>query len=268
MDDLSYVDLAAMRHLTAGLSFDVEGCAGVLDHALVSLNETTGFPDQMCAWVRAGAFASGSGPYVGLPRIVIDVTETTDAKGGQAYFAMVLRSHEPESAPVVHLSMRSPTLDIPIRVEVPLRALLLGGPSLQGAYTLYLHALITDRGDDYLYYGITRRGWSIRFNEHTRAAVAQKSKRLLAKTLDDLIRARVAERMGVVDSKPKLAGLVTALCSVGMTRADALFHEERMVEKYSLASKHPFGLNMIPGGEAGIAQAQRFRTRRAPSARA
>lgn len=256
---LRYLDLEALRQLTAGLSFTLVRCAEVLDDALCSLNDTTGLIDKLIAWIEAGAFESGPGPYVDQPRIIVDVTETANADGQHGYFALVLRkSDEKESAPVVFLSMHSPVLDIPMRVELPLRALLKGNPPIKDTYTLYLHALMTDRGDVFTYYGITKRGWSIRFDEHTRAAVAQKSKRLLARTLNELIEARVAERMGVIDPRPKLAGIVTAVCGIGMERAMAVAAEERMVEKYSLAAKHPFGLNMIPGGEAGIRHARRF----------
>jgi hypothetical protein len=61
--ELRYVDLAAMRHLTTGLTFDIDRCARVLDHALVGLNEQTRLPDQLLVWIRAGAFAAG--PYDG-----------------------------------------------------------------------------------------------------------------------------------------------------------------------------------------------------------
>jgi hypothetical protein len=43
-----------------------------------------------------------------------------------------------------------------------------------------------------------------------------------------------------------------------MSREAALAAEERMVDKYSLASKHPYGLNMIPGGLAGVSHIRRF----------
>ena len=260
---LRFVDIDAMRHLTTGLTFNLRRCAEVLDEALRSLDAKTGFPDRMRAWIVAGGFESGPGPYEGQPRIIVDVTERLNADGQHGYFALVLqKGDETESAPVVFLSMHSPILDIPMRVEVPLRALLKGNPPILGTYTLYLHALLTDRGDSYTYYGITKRGWSLRFHEHTRAAVAQKSQRLLARTLNDLIEARVAERMGRPDDRARLAGLVTAICGVGMTRDMALEAEERMVEKYSLATKHPLGLNMIPGGMAGIAHVRRFAKKR------
>lgn len=267
-DMLRYVDIDAMRHLTIGLTFDLRRCAEVLDQALIGLNDKTRLSDQMCAWIRDGAFKVRPGPYEGQPRIIIDVTQTVDRHGQHGYFATVLqKTDEKESAPVVFLTMHSPVLDIPMRVEVPLRALLVGNPLINGTYTLYLHALLTDREDTFLYYGITKRGWSIRFNEHTRAAVAHKSQRLLARTLNDLIEARIAERMGRVDTRPKLAGLVTALCSTGLTWETALKAEERMVDKYSLATKHPLGLNMIPGGRAGIARARELARKRRESPR-
>lgn len=255
-----FVDLAAMRYLMAGLTFNLPRCAEVLDHALTGLNDINGFPDRMCAWIRGGAFSGGTPPYEASARIIIDVTETLQSDGQHGYFAVVLqKKDEKENAPVVFLSMHSPSLDIPVRVEVPLRALLVGNPPIEGTHTLYLHALLADSGQDFVYYGITKRGWNLRFHEHTRAAVAQKSQRLLARTLNDLIEARAAELRGRADARPKLAGIITALCSTGMTREMALEAEERMVEKYSLASKHPLGLNMIPGGNAGIA---RFKKRR------
>ena len=258
-EELIYVDLHALSHLTKGLTFDRRRSAEVLDHALVGLNHQTGFPDRMLAWIGSGGLAQGAGPVDIQGRIIVDVTQTTNAQGENALFTTVLRkSDERESAPVVFFSLHSPTLDIPMRAEVPLRAVMRGNPPLAGSYTLYVHALITRRDETYVYYGITKRGWGIRFNEHTRAAVAQKSKRLLARTLNDLIDARVAERSGIKDNRPKLAGIISSVCGVGMSREGALDAEERMVEKYSLASKHLFGLNMIPGGLAGLKQARHF----------
>ncbi|QFU32338.1 hypothetical protein [Brevundimonas sp. Bb-A] len=257
---LKYVDVSALRSLMQGLTFDVENCAGVLDHALVGLNARNGFPDRMCDWVRAGGLAAGPGPFVSQKRTIIRLTETLNQAGQSTYMALVLSAREAESAPLVSLVMHSPTLDVPMVVQLPLRAVLKGSPSLEGAYTVYLHTLLTDRGEAWLYYGITRRGWSLRFHEHTRAAVARKSKRLLARTLDELIDARVAELSGRPDERPRLAGIVTSLCSTGLTEEAALETEEYLVAKYSLASLHPYGLNMIPGGRAGIGLARREST--------
>lgn len=83
---------------------------------------------------------------------------------------------------------------------------------------------------------------------------------MLARTLDELIDARVAELSGRPDERPRLAGIVTSLCSTGLTEEAALETEEYLVAKYSLASLHPYGLNMIPGGRAGIGLARREST--------
>jgi hypothetical protein len=88
---LPYVDLAAMRHLTTGLTFDFDQCTPVLDHALRGLNEQTRIPDQLIAWIRAGAFAAGPCPYDRRGRIIIDVQQTVNTEGQHGYFATVPR---------------------------------------------------------------------------------------------------------------------------------------------------------------------------------
>lgn len=260
-EGLHYVDVPSLRYLTHGLTFDASRCAEVLDSTLVDLNRINGFPDQMSAWIRAGGLAAAPGPYEGGKRIVIEVHETQDLQGQRMQMALAKSVDEPQRAPVVFLEMHSSTLDIPMRVEIPLWVLMKGGPPLERTYTVYVHALLTDEGQAWVYYGITRRGWSIRFHEHTRAAVATRSQRLLAKTLDALIDARAAQLSGAADGRPALAGIVTSICSVGLSQKAALESEEYLVDKYSLAGKHPFGLNMIPGGQAGLPHAQRFRRR-------
>lgn len=257
---LRFVDPVALVHLSRGLTFDALRCAEVIDHALGSLEEDTGYVGKLSAWIATGALASGPCPLFPNGRIIVDVTETANTSGKRAHFATILK-HEPEAgiAPVVFLSMVSPTLDIAMRVEIPLRSVLRGNAPLEGKYTVYLHVLRTNKGDDYLYYGITKRGWNLRFHEHTLAAVAKPAKRLFARTMNDLIAARVAERSGVVDQRPKLVGLITSICAVGLNRQEAMETEEYLVDKYSLAAKHRLGLNMIPGGAAGVRHARRFR---------
>src|SRR4051812_33286627 len=88
--ELRYVDLAAMQHLTTGLTFDIDRCAEVLDHALGGLNEQTRLPDQLLVWIRAGAFAAGPYPHDHKGRIIVDVTQTMNSSGERGYFATVL----------------------------------------------------------------------------------------------------------------------------------------------------------------------------------
>lgn len=259
MPKLAYIDLAAFKHLVRGLTFDTDRITEVMDEVLVTLNKQTGLPDCMRTWIENGAGAHGPCPLDPEGRVIVDIVQTTIEKGEQLHLATLLRKvDERHMAPVVFVRMHSPLLDIPMRVELPLRAVMMGNPPLAGTYTVYLHALMTDRGETYTYYGITKRGWGLRFHEHTRAAVAQKSQRLLARTFNALIEARADELYGLPDDRPRLAGIVTAVLGTGMSREAALDAEEGLIDTYSLASKHPYGLNMIPGGLAGLKRARRF----------
>ena len=250
---LKYVRLPAFYHLTEGLTFDIARCAEVLDAALVSLNATTKIPDEIIAWNRRGGLSSGRLKLESDGRIAIEVAERFSPQHGKLYSATVIRNKsETEAAPVVLLRTQSLALDIPMRIEIPLRALLRGGPDLEGKYVVYLHVLFSDDGNEYVYYGITKRGWNSRFSEHMKAALGQQQARLFPKKIADLIDARVAQLAGRNDARPKLDGVINALCAVGVDKDMATDIEEYLVDKYSLASKHPRGLNMIPGGREGI----------------
>jgi hypothetical protein len=112
-----------------------------------------------------------------------------------------------------------------MRIEIPLRALLRGGPDLEGKYVCT-------------------------FCFQTTAGTQQAL--MFPKKIADLINARVAQLAGRNDARPKLDGVINALCAVGVDEDMAKDIEEYLVDKYSLASKHPKGLNMIPGGREGI----------------
>ena len=250
---LHYVSLRNMHHLMEGLSFRISECADVLDHALVKLNDSNGVPDRILEWNARGG---GSWRPLTLPiegRLVVEITERYGRERGRMVIANCIENKtEKEKAPLAIFSMQSLSLDIPMRLELPLRALIKGGQDFANTYCVYLHALVSDDGKDYVYYGITKRGWNARFMEHTKAAVADGSQRLFPKTFAALIDARAAEISGCPDQRPKLMGMITAACALGLTQDQALDTEEYLVDKYSLASKHPNGLNMIPGGREGI----------------
>jgi hypothetical protein len=154
--------------------------------------------------------------------------------------------------------MHSPTLDIPMRVEIPLRALIKGCPSLDGTYSVYLHALLCDDKREFVYYGITKRGWNSRFTEHLESALRDESRRLFPAKLKELLSARAQHLRGENRTNPMLTGFVSAICAVGLNVDSAMDAEEYLVDKYSLSSKHPNGLNMIPGGREGIRALRRL----------
>jgi len=258
---LHFVDVTALMHLSHGLTINPMRSAEVLDDALIAFDKDTGYISSVQQWVRGGGLHNGACPTRPAGRIVADVTETMNAERKVLHFAAIQNvEKEAGIAPVVFLNMVSPTLEIPMRVEVPMRAVLKGNAPLHEMYTVYLHVLLTSEGKELVYYGMTKRGWSLRFHEHTRSAMANKSRRLFARTFRELITARAEELYSVADGRPTLRGLITTICATGLSHREALDVEEAMVDKYSLASKHPNGLNMIPGGAAGLRRAERFKS--------
>lgn len=250
---LKYVSLPNLYYLMEGLTFNVPNCAGVLDSTLIEFNKQTGIPDKIYNWNRRSSAARGRLVFPERGRIIADITEVYSREKGIIHLAKIMEAKiDGEPSPAAFFSTQSLALDIPMRVEVPLRAVIKGGESLRGSYVVYLHALLTEGKEDFVYYGITKRGWSKRFNEHVADAVQNKSRRLFSQKLSELIDARVDELKGAVANAPKLAGIVTAICAVGLNEDAAMDTEEYLVEKYSLSSKHSKGLNMIPGGREGI----------------
>ncbi|WP_420904118.1 hypothetical protein [Candidatus Magnetaquiglobus chichijimensis] len=253
-EKLKFVDLSSMYHLTDGLTLKVSRCAEVLDSSLVELNKIKSIPSSIVKWNQRGM---NPALFPSLPidgRLIIEVTQTYSVDTGKIFYActVINKKDETQSAPIVFFIMRSLALDIPIRLEIPLRALLKGGRSLSGTYSVYLHGLFANNGEEFVYYGITKRGWNKRFMEHVTASTRDQSKRLFPRKLGDLIAARAAELNNISDSRPKLSGIITVLCAVGLSEDQAMDTEEYLVDKYSLSSKHGKGLNMIPGGYEGL----------------
>lgn len=87
------------------------------------------------------------------------------------------------------------------------------------------------------YVGITSRTWQKRAEEHQRAA--RRGSMLL-------FHRGLREELFAVNAHEHI------VLRAGLTRAQALRIEEVEVEKRTLREVHPNGLNMIPGGEAGL----------------
>jgi hypothetical protein len=255
---LKYVDLPNMTYLTQGLTFNVQRCAEVLDASLVGLNEKTRIPDFIFSWNGQNPSTRAPLAFPDRGRIILEICQLL-TKQGPLFCASVLEAtNEKETAPVVHLKMHSPTLDIPMRVEIPLRALVNGGPRLEGTYSVYLHALFSEDGQEFVYYGVTKRGWNNRFTEHLKSALGEESRRLFPARLKELVSSRAEHIRGENRTKPMLTGVVSSICAVGLNEDSAMDAEEYLVDKFSLSSKHPNGLNMIPGGREGIRALRRL----------
>lgn len=125
---LQYVDLAGMHHLMDGLTFKVSRCAEVLDAALVELNLKTGVPKKIIDWNQRGSDLLKPPPLPLDGRLIVTVEQSYSEAKGMMFMSkvQVQKDERKEIAPVVFFEMRSLALNIPMRTEVPLRALVKG----------------------------------------------------------------------------------------------------------------------------------------------
>lgn len=246
-----FLKLANLHYFMQGLTFDVSRCAEVLDGALIALNKQTRIPQQIVDWNQTDPAKRRPLEIPGYGSFRMVVEQFNHPAKGMLYLARgeEARNEVPQSFRVF-LTMHSPTLDVPMRVELPLRAVLKGCIRLQGTHLVYVHALLADDRTEHVYYGYTGRGWNLRLGEHVKSAFAE-DPRLFGQKLSTLVDARVRQMLGEPNSSPALAGMISSICAAGLSLDAALDIEEYLVDKYSLCGRHPRGLNMIPGGKEG-----------------
>jgi hypothetical protein len=144
---LEYVSLPNMHHLLEGLTFKVTHCAEVLDCALIGFNKKTGIPNRILRWNKRGGNAHGPLSLPGHGRIIVEIAERLDRDGQRLSTSLILeKKDENEKAPIALFMMQSPVLNVPMRVEVPLRALIKGAPKLKGTYSSRLGHHGPERG--------------------------------------------------------------------------------------------------------------------------
>lgn len=125
-------------------------------------------------------------------------------------------------------------------VSAPLGMLLKKvSPDVTGMFQVYSHQFVTDENGESLptdlsYIGVTRRGWRTRWSEHVNAATRGSHYRF---------HAAIREHGECQTMRHSIIGCFK-------TEAEAMTLEESMVGFETL---HPLGLNMIPGGYAGMA---------------
>jgi hypothetical protein len=130
--DIKYVCLPDMQYLMSGLSLNLQRCADVLDVVLTAFNEKTGIPKQIVTWNAKGGNANEPLSFPDRGRFIIDLTQSMRPDKQTLWTATLLeKKDEKERAPVLFISMHSPSLDIPMRLEIPLRAVIKGGPALR-----------------------------------------------------------------------------------------------------------------------------------------
>jgi len=97
-----------------------------------------------------------------------------------------------------------------------------------------------------LYIGITKRTWQHRYRQHCNDS---------GRGSNLLFHRALRGEMG------KISVIEHVVERAGFTEAQAMKFEEKEVEKRSLHSLHHHGLNMIPGGYAGLKYVRHFATR-------
>ena len=120
---------------------------------------------------------------------------------------------------------------------VPLQFLIKGSRKARGGYSVYI-SRIREIGNTYLYVGLTSRKPVTRFVEHFKKAKSGSSLLHAAKLRENLNQG--------IDTTIDLEVVAS-----GLSEDEANALEEKLVDLHSLAGKHEFGLNMIPGGKAG-----------------
>lgn len=235
------------RYLCKGLTLDSNDM-NVIDQALIKLNVQDNLVDQIVIQNQNNGLESTL--EITGPQIIISCDKyQVSGKSLSTAIAMISKDSE-DLPPMLHINMHSPTLNIPQRIEIPLRYLLNGAPPLDRTYMVYLHALEINHCKKFVYYGITKRGWMKRFNEHVKLAIKGQSQRKFPNLLGESMRSRINELLvNDVDSNSVkdriLTGSHHVVCAAGRTKRNALEIEKFLIDKRSLSV--PEGLNMISG---------------------
>lgn len=117
------------------------------------------------------------------------------------------------------------------QIEVPLNSMLKGYPNVQGQHVLYCHSFQTEV--PLAYVGISKRRWFERLSQHITSAKSGSP---------------YLFHRAIVEHQEKTMMHKVFLC--GISSETAMKYEEEFVGSLSL---YPLGLNMIPGGKAGMA---------------
>jgi hypothetical protein len=139
-------------------------------------------------------------------------------------------------------------------VSVPLQCVLKHWGNAESGYMIYEHNISAmdhaiPQFKAISYIGLTSRNWQTRYKEHQRDALTG-SELLFHTSLAAIINKDGINQIGMGPFEIVRSGtcLISELQYVNLTYEEAMQIEERMVEN----TLHPLGLNMIPGGFAGM----------------
>lgn len=231
---INFLHVQNFQHLT-GLDYSI---AIVVDQILGEVNDSyNGGIEEICK-----ALTQDGGEITSLPSgftIFVHFSDNFSKVGFRCDTVYV------ECAPELRAISTPITLAIVIQgatqreaVTFPLPVVLRTFEDVCGRFQVYRHSYLRDEdGKDIVgakYTGVTKRGWRARWKEHLRAAESGSRYRF----------------HGAIRHWDKRASLISReIVGVGLSEADAMRIEEADVAHDSL---FPAGLNMIPGGYAGI----------------
>ena len=243
--NLEVINEENFRYLCQGLTLDLHDMQ-VIDQVLLGLNSQNGLVSKIITHNEiqgSESILDNDGP-----QIIVDCDKCRISGKPLTIATVLMKKDSIGLPPMLHINLHSPTLDIPQRIEIPLRYILNGMEPLEGTYMVYLHALQMNNKETFIYYGVTKRGWMKRFNEHTRLAVKGKLHRKFPKLLGESIESRIYELLHGADSNSVnniLTGSHHVVCAAGRTKQNAFEIEKCLIHKRSLSVTE--GLNMISG---------------------
>lgn len=235
-----------------------EGCIT----RLIQINKKSRFSAK--SW---GRLAGGKEVDLGITYRFINFDEQDDYskyfysydawKHGTPQAPMLMLSFDRNSgSPPVETLENSPGTYVISRrvVSVPLQCVLKHWGNAESGYMIYEHNLsamdhAVPQFKSISYIGLTSRNWQTRYKEHQRDALTG-SELLFHTSLATVINKDGISQIGMGPFEMVRSGacLLSELQYVNLTYEEAMQIEERMVEK----TLHPLGLNMIPGGFAGM----------------
>jgi hypothetical protein len=139
-------------------------------------------------------------------------------------------------------------------ISIPIQCVLKGWGNPEKGYMVYEHMLAPmddspDNFDPLCYIGLTSRGWLTRYSEHQRNALTGSNLIFHTSLSNAFDGAHISQRgMGPLEIIRSGLALYSELQYINLDYDEAMNQEERLVNR----TLTPKGLNMIPGGFAGM----------------
>jgi len=241
---MTFVNISNFRYLCDAFTF-TEKDVQVLDSTLAKYDEKTGLLEQMVDFARANSFKNimnFTGPQL---HVYMDIYLNKENGSELSTTTLGIAKNSLDLPPLLMLNLHSPSMNVPQRIEIPLRYVLKGLPPLGGTHMVYLHAIEINDKEKYIYYGRTKRGWMKRFNEHVKLAMKGSNRKFPA-LFGEAMRNRYLQlegQLNVGGKGPIYTGSHHVVCGAGYSLEDAKAAERYLIDKRSLSKDN--GLNMV-----------------------